>query len=154
MMHPHVASSSAEFAAAWWVNYFVATGVDAADLGEVDLTAAVLGSGTTVLPRSAVAEGLVTQEQVSRLFTAIAERVTAALHQGRSAQLYVSHHAVDPILDDALAEAGIDLADGRLAFTLPAATMLIIRSAVFVPHAHTADSPQILWQAGPEPTGS
>jgi hypothetical protein len=116
MMHPHSARTSAEFAAAWWANYFFAPDIAADDLDEVDPTTAVLKTTPVALPGSVVDDGAIAQEQVSRLFTGISERVAAELSQGRPARLYVSDHAVDPMLDDALAEAGIDLADGRLAF--------------------------------------
>lgn len=112
---------------------------------------AVLKSTPVVLPGSAVDDGAIAQEQVSRLFTGLSVRVAAELSRGRPARLYVGDHALDPMLDDALAEAGIDLADDCLEFTRPSATMEITRDAVSVHHHYTTD-PQILWQ-GPASAG-
>ncbi|MGV9386504.1 hypothetical protein ACWDRB_62635 [Nonomuraea sp. NPDC003707] len=154
MIHPHAACSSADFAAAWWANYLCAPDVDEGDLTEVDPATAVLEPTTAAMPGSAADEGVISQEQVSRLFTGIAERVTAELGYGRRVRLRVSHHAVDPILGDALADAEIDLSDGRLAFALPSAAMEITHDAVVVQHAYTADPPQILWQPSSDQAGS
>ncbi|WP_431921061.1 hypothetical protein [Nonomuraea jabiensis] len=64
----------------------------------------------------------------------------------------MSHHAVDPILGDALADANIDLADGHLAFV--AATMEITHDAVVVQHAYTTDPPHVLWRPNADQSGS
>ncbi|WP_433444784.1 hypothetical protein [Nonomuraea sp. CA-141351] len=84
----------------------------------------------------------------------VRRRVVGELGHGRRVRLQVSHHAVDPILGDALAEAEIDLSDGRLAFALPSAAMEITHDAVVVQHADTADPPQIVWQPSSDQAGS
>ncbi|WP_431920831.1 hypothetical protein [Nonomuraea jabiensis] len=155
MISAHAARSSAEFAAAWWANYLCAPDVDEGDLAEkVAPATTVLEPTTAAMPGSAVDEGVISQEQVSRLFTGIAERVRAELGHGRRVRLQMSHHAVDPILGDALADAEIDLSDGRLAFALPSAVMEITHDTVVVQHAYTADPPQIVWQPSSDKAGS
>ncbi|MEV4360159.1 hypothetical protein [Nonomuraea sp. NPDC049625] len=154
MISAHAARSSAEFAAAWWANYLCAPDVEEGDLAEVDPATAVLEPTIAVMPASAVDEGVISQEQVSRLFTGIAERVRVEVGHGRRVRLQVSRHAVDAILGGALADAEIDLSDGRLAFALPSAAMEITHDAVVVQHAYTTDPPQIVWQPSSDQAGS